>query len=75
MWWSCTTLLPAGPEWPGDQRTDDGAECIAELVRQKLIAGRIRADSCCQQSFKKNQIAGNGTDGTPITAVPGGPLN
>jgi hypothetical protein len=27
------------------------------------------------QSFKNNQIAGNSADGTPITAVPGGPLN
>jgi hypothetical protein len=27
------------------------------------------------QSFKNNQIASNTTDGTPITAVPGGPLN
>jgi hypothetical protein len=27
------------------------------------------------QSFKNNQIAGNLADGTPIAAVPGGPLN
>jgi hypothetical protein len=27
------------------------------------------------QSFKNNQIASNTTDGTPINAVPGGPLN
>jgi hypothetical protein len=27
------------------------------------------------QSFKNNQITGNSVDGTPITAVPGGPLN
>jgi len=27
------------------------------------------------QSFKNNMIGGNVTDGTPITAVPGGPLN
>jgi hypothetical protein len=27
------------------------------------------------QSFKNNMIGGNTTDGTPITAVPGGPLN
>jgi hypothetical protein len=27
------------------------------------------------QSFKNNEIAANGSDGTPITAVPGGPLN
>jgi hypothetical protein len=27
------------------------------------------------QSFKNNEIGGNGSDGTPITAVPGGPLN
>ena len=26
-------------------------------------------------SFKNNQIGGNGTDGTPLTAYPGGPLN
>jgi hypothetical protein len=26
-------------------------------------------------SFKQNMIADNGTDGTPVTAVPGGPLN
>jgi Right handed beta helix region len=26
-------------------------------------------------SFKDNQIGGNGTDGTPLTAYPGGPLN
>jgi hypothetical protein len=27
------------------------------------------------QSFKNNQISGNGSDGSPIAAVPGGPLN
>jgi hypothetical protein len=27
------------------------------------------------QSYKNNEIGGNGSDGTPITAVPGGPLN
>jgi hypothetical protein len=26
-------------------------------------------------SFKNNQIGGNGSDGTPLTAYPGGPLN
>ena len=26
-------------------------------------------------SFENNQIGGNGTDGTPLTAYPGGPLN
>jgi len=26
-------------------------------------------------SFKNNQIGGNGVDGTPLTAYPGGSLN
>jgi hypothetical protein len=39
------------------------------------VTGVAGLGGSTMQSFKNNQIASNITDGTPITAVPGGPLN
>ena len=35
----------------------------------------VATDGGTVYSFKNNQIGGNATDGTPLTAYPGGPLN
>ncbi len=39
------------------------------------VTGVAALGGSTMQSFKNNQIASNLTDGTPIPAVPGGPLN
>jgi hypothetical protein len=38
-------------------------------------AGVLAGNGGTIYSFKNNQIGGNSTDGTPLTAYPGGPLN
>jgi fructose-bisphosphate aldolase class 1 len=37
------------------------------------VTGVVALGGSTMQSFKNNQISSNITDGTPITAVPGGP--
>ncbi|MFS8084235.1 MAG: right-handed parallel beta-helix repeat-containing protein [Acidobacteriota bacterium] len=39
------------------------------------VTGVAALGGSTMQSFKNNQFSANGTDGTPIPAVPGGPLN
>ena len=39
------------------------------------VTGVAALGGSTMQSFKNNQIAANIADGTPIAAVPGGPLN
>ena len=39
------------------------------------VQGVTTIDGGSVYSFKNNQIGGNSTDGTPLTAYPGGPLN
>ena len=55
-----------------------GAGAIAVLGSAAVVnngAGIAAARGGIIYSFKNNQIGGNGTDGTPLTAYPGGPLN
>lgn len=47
-----------------------GSSTISNNVTGVAVLG-----GSTMQSFKNNQIASNTTDGTPIPAVPGGPLN
>lgn len=39
------------------------------------VTGVAALGGSTMQSFKNNQFSANGTDGTPLTAVPNGPLN
>lgn len=56
----------------------NGAASIARLGNSTLTANTtgVSGTAGTLQSFKNNQVSGNGTDGTPITAFPGpgGPL-
>jgi hypothetical protein len=47
----------------------------AAKIGSNTITNNVTGVSGAVQSFKNNQIADNGSDGTPVTAVPGGPLN
>jgi hypothetical protein len=55
-----------------------GAHAVA-LIGGSTIVNNVTGVSATNgsivYSFKNNQIGGNGTDGTPLTAYPGGPLN
>ena len=55
-----------------------GAHAVAIIGGSTIVnnpTGVSAIDGGVIYSFKNNQIGGNGTDGTPLTAYPGGPLN
>jgi len=49
----------------------NGAGTIAFIGNSTVVGNGTGVAGGTVQSFKNNQIAGNGTDGTPITAFPG----
>jgi hypothetical protein len=56
----------------------NGTGAIAVLGGTTVVnntTGVIMQNGGSVYSFKNNQIGGNSTDGTPLTAYPGGPLN
>jgi Right handed beta helix region len=58
--------------------TVSGSGAIAVIGNSTVVnngTGVSAASGGILYSFKNNQIGGNSTDGTPLTAYPGGPLN
>ena len=76
-----TTLAFNGsayPTLPGSGLLVLGSGAVAVIGGSNVVnnvQGVFTGSGGTVYSFKNNRIGGNSTDGTPLTAYPGGPLN